>query len=86
MAKQKETVWVAQLERFDYTLVAVGKTEKEAREAILKEYIKAFTDLNGEDPRETVAEEYGYDTTTFYDIAEEELFAEEVKFGEVKWY
>ena len=78
------TVWIAQLERFDYQLVAIGRTEEEARNAILKAYQKAFQERNGTDPAKTVATEYGT-SRTFYEIAKEEIFVEETEYGKVLW-
>lgn len=80
----KNGVWYAELERFGYTLQVVAGTEKEAKDALLAEYIKAFKRYNdGEDPRKCT-EMYGEDRT-YYEIAEEEIYATFMEFGKVEW-
>ena len=76
------TVWLCEMDRFGYTLQVVGRTEKEAKEAMTAEYIKAFKNANdGEDPSEV---EYN-DSETYFDCFMEELYATEMEFGVVEW-
>lgn len=82
MAKTKNSVWVGELDRFGYVLQTVGRTEEEVREALSKEYIKAYKDINGTDPRE----DYIYfKESTYYDSAMEDISIWEATFGKVEW-
>lgn len=41
------TIYLAQLERFGYVLTAIGETEEHVRSVIMKEYRRAYRDING---------------------------------------
>lgn len=80
----KNGVWYAELERFGYTLQTVAGTEKEAKDALLAEYIKAFKRYNdGQDPRRY--KEFFVEDRTCYEIAEEEIYTTFMEFGKVEW-
>jgi len=75
-------IYLAQIDRYGYMLTSVGRTEAEARDAILKKYREAFRNDNGCDP----SEELLPDTDLSYlELAKEELFVTPVEFGEVLW-
>lgn len=78
-----DAVYVTELERFGYTIKAVGRTAKEAEDAVIEEYIRTFEDLNdGLDP----AEAYEWDDARSYlDIARDELYTEKIELGKAWW-
>lgn len=84
MAKAKNSVWYGELDRFGYVLKVIGRTEEEVREALSKEYIKAYEDINGCDPREDLTY-YHDDEQTYYDNAMEDINVWEATFGKVEW-
>ena len=84
MANVKNSVWYGELDRFGYVLKTVGATEKEVRDALSKEYIRAYKDINGTDPRKDLTYYYN-DESTYYDSAMEEMSVWEMTFGEVEW-
>lgn len=77
----KATYFISQLERFDYTLTAVGRTKKEAEQSLLAEYFRVYKDINGTEPDK----DWVTDTETYWSLAKEEIFTEEVEFGKVMW-
>lgn len=77
----KPTVFISQLERFDYTLTTIGRTKKEAEESLLTEYFRVYKDINGTEPDK----DWVTDTETYWSLAKEEIFTEEVEFGKVMW-
>ena len=80
MANNK--VYIAEVERFGYTLTAMGKTEREAKDAIIAEYVRAYMDENeGSHP---IKDEHPYGGT-YYDNMLEDLSVEEIEFGVVEW-
>ena len=80
-----DAVYVTELERFGYTLKAVGRTAKESEDAVIAEYIRTFKDLNnGEDPAEVCYDGY-FSTRSYLEVAKEELYTEKVEFGKVWW-
>ena len=77
-------VYVAEIERFGYTLRVIGETEEEAKTALTNEYIRAFKN-NNEDmhPKDAICE---YDEKrTYYDIFKDEMCVEKAYFGKVEW-
>lgn len=75
-------VYLAQLERFGYTLTAIGRTEEEARDAIIKDYKRIYKEWNNVDP----GKDFTSDNRSYLQIAEDELFVEEVELGKtVLW-
>ena len=77
----KATVFISQLERFGYTLTAVGRTKREAENAVLSDYYSVYKDVNGIAPDEDWLD----DEHTYWSLAKEEIFTEEVEFGKVRW-
>lgn len=84
MAKAKESVWIGELDRFGYVLKVVGRTEKEVMDALSKEYIRTYKDINGCDPRKDLTYYYD-DTSTYYDSAMSDVSVLEMTFGQVLW-
>lgn len=82
MAKTKNSVWYGELDRFGYVLKVVGKTEEEVRDALSKEYIKSYKQINGSDPRKDPTY---FNESTYYDSAMEDMNVWEMTFGEVEW-
>lgn len=77
----KDTVYYGQLERFGYTLTAIGRTEREVRKALEKEYVETYISENGADPRE----EFWDDGESYYKVAMDEMYIDEFTFGKVEW-
>lgn len=75
----KVGVWVAELERFGYSLRTVGRTEKECRDAMSAEYIKTYAIYNGSfDMEDEEDKEY-------YDYAMDEIYCDFIPYGKVVW-
>lgn len=76
--------YLAQLDRFGYVLTAVGRTKKEAADAVLKSYTNTFKSENGIDPRN----DYIPNTEpkqTYFSLAETELYVTPICSGECLW-
>lgn len=84
-------VWVAQLERFGYTLLCVEKTKQKAVDAMSREYIKTYFNWNKHDGNLS-----GYETAEdmvandeefkeYYKCAMDEMFVTDLEYGEVDW-
>ena len=67
-------IFVGELDRFGYTLRAFGHSEEEVRKMLMKEYIRGFKGYNGVNPDKERKK-----------VADDEMFIEEVKIGEVEW-
>ena len=80
MAKRKY-IYFCEIERFGYTLQVIGLTEKEARDAMIEEYVRVFQEENGEHPNESIK----YDDRTYMDIFLDELFVDKRELGKVEW-
>ena len=74
-------IYISHLYRFDEDLVAVGKTEKEAEEAIIKEYIRVFKIMNN--GRHPSRERWDAEDT-YLSLAKSEIYTVETDFGEVE--
>lgn len=81
MAKNTEKIWFGQLERFGYTLTAVGRSEKEVRKALEKEYVRVFKDENGVHPKD----DFWDDGESYYDVAMREMYVDAFVPGSVEW-
>jgi len=74
-------IYISSLYRFDEDLVAVGKTAKEAEDAVLKEYVRVFKRLNGGKHPSKVR----WDSEdSYYSLAKGELYTVETDFGAVE--
>ena len=82
MAKTNNSVWLGELDRFGYNLVVVGRTEKEVRDALAKEYIRVYKNINGCDPRE---DRPYYTDSSYFEEAMDEAYIREMPFGKVEW-
>lgn len=67
-------VYLAQLDRFGYTLTAVGRSKEEARTAITDEYMKAYVQCNDCEPDKEELE-----------VASDEICVSALVFGQVEW-
>lgn len=76
-------VYLAQLERFGYMLTAVGRTEAEARDAIISKYKEVYVRENGSDPAKDFF--HPIDDRSYLQTAMDELFVQKTEFGEVMW-
>ena len=75
-------VYLAQLERFGYLITAVGRTKGEAHQAIMETYKSSYRHENGTEPS---MDRVPYSDRTFLQLAEEELFVTEIRYGEALW-
>lgn len=83
-AVKPDGVWTATIERFGYDLFAVGRTEEEARKAVIAEYVRVYKEWNGIDPYKDY--DFGYGEKRSYgEIMEDELYVTFVEFGKVEW-
>ena len=75
-------VYIARVYKFGYDLVAVSTTEDGAKDAIMKEYVRAYKDINGVDPREDIDEIFG---GSLYDNTLMDIEVREYTPGVVEW-
>lgn len=83
MGKRKY-IYFAEVERFGYTLQCVGLSEEEVREAMINEYVRAYKQRNGTDPRDEdeIDPRWGnHYFTTFLD----ELYVDKREINKVEW-
>lgn len=81
-----EMVYISELDRFGYTLRAVGKTKREAEDAIINEYVKTYKKWNdGEDPAVTESDRFYGDGRTMLEVARDDIQTESAVLGEVEW-
>ena len=80
MAKDK--AYLATLDRFGYDITAVGRTEKEARDAVMDSYKDAYVHENGTDPAK---DRYPGSKESYLHLAETELCIEELPYGKAIW-
>ena len=77
-----KTIWIGHLDdKFGYDLEVAAETEKECRDALLKEYVRAYKRRNGCHPKT----DYYYGERSNYEVAKDEIFVYEAKLGEVEW-
>ena len=79
---KNQTIYVAELERFGYTLTAAGTNKGTLAKAIMAEYEEAYKNLNSEDPHEVFT--YS-DELSDYDTALEEIYIRPFAPNEVEW-
>ena len=79
---KSQTIYVAELERFGYTLMAAGTNKGTLTKAIMADYEKAYKNLNSEDPHEVFT--YS-DEMSDYDTALEEICIRSFSPNEVEW-
>lgn len=79
MAKRKY-VYFGEVERFGYMLECIGLTEQETKEAMINEYVRAYKNKNGVDPREGDDEDKKY-----YNNFIEDLSISKRELGVVEW-
>ena len=80
----RKYIYFCETDRFGYTLQVIGRTEEEARQAMIEEYIKTYKRLNGVDPRDEDISYYS-DYRSYLDVFLEELNVEKREFGKVEW-
>lgn len=73
--------YVASLYRFGYDLTVIETTEAKAIAAIMKEYKRAYKDINGTDPTKDRYDEF----YTYYGYAKECIEVEDLELGKVEW-
>lgn len=78
-------VYLAKLERFGYEITAIGKTKHEAKNAVIDSYIKAYTAENKTDPAKDKIIDFYSSGQTYLDLAERELYVQELNYGEAIW-
>ena len=82
MAKDTNRIYYGQLERFGYTLTAVGRSESEVRKALAREYVRAYKEANnGANPKE----DYWDGGRSYYDVAMDEMYVDAFIPGKVEW-
>lgn len=81
MAKDTNRIYYGQLERFGYTLTAVGRSEKEVRKALEKEYVRVYKYEHGVHPKE----DFWDGGRSYYDVAMDEMYVDAFIPGKVEW-
>lgn len=76
---QLKYIYFCEIDRFGYTLQAIGLTEREARQAIIDEYIKTYIKNNGINPRTDPDGRYDYN------VFINELYVDKREIGAVVW-
>ena len=91
---ERKYVWYCEMDRFGSTYKVIGRTEEEARNAMIECYIKTFKQYNeGINPKEEYEISLKANEDEFYDeeSAEcyknfiDELYVEKLEFGIVDW-
>lgn len=82
-AKGTATVWLAQLDRFGYTLTAIGNTKEEAIKIVMNEYSKAFKERNDGTSPSKMSVPYG--AGSYYANAKEDIWCLELELGKCYW-
>lgn len=77
-------VYIAELDRFGYTLTVAETTEKKAREAIISKYIETFESINGMHPADEESDR-SCEGRTWLGEAEEDICISKMTIGEV-WF
>lgn len=79
-----KNIYIAELDRFGYTLTVAETTEKKARAAIISVYIKTFESLNGFHPDDEESDRSA-DGRTWLEDATEDIVISKMEIGAV-WY
>lgn len=77
----KKYIYFCEMERFGYTLQVIGRTEEEAKQTMIDEYIKTYIKCNGCHPKDDV----DYSDESYLDIFLDEMYVEKREFGKVEW-
>ena len=77
-------VYIASLYRFGYDLTVVTKSEQEAIDLLMDEYVREYIKENGIDPRESYDRDYS-GTQSDYEIAQDEVEIQFYEFNKVEW-
>ena len=75
-------IYLAELDRFGYTLSAVATTEDEAVRAIMREYRREYKKTNGTNPGQDINELFG---RSYSAAAREDIIVTEYTMGRVEW-
>ena len=76
-------VWVAQLERFGYTMMVVERTKKKALAVIVDEYKKAYAYRNGFATIEEMEQDEEF--REYFRNAMEEVYCRKMEYGVMGW-
>lgn len=79
--KNTNGVYVADIDRFGYTLRAVGRSAEEAKAAVMEEYKRAYLDESGYPDGYDPAVNFDED----YNTAMDECYVRLLEFGKVEW-
>lgn len=76
-------VWVAQLERFGYTMTVVERTKQKALAVIVDEYKKAYAYRNGFSSIEEMEQDEEF--KEYFGMAMEEVYCRKMEYGKAEW-
>ena len=76
-------VWVAQLERFGYTMMVVERTKHKALAVIVDEYKKAYAYRNGFATIEEMEQDEEF--KEYFRNAMEEVYCRKMEYGVMEW-
>lgn len=79
-----KNIYIAELDRFGYTLTVAETTEKKARGAVITKYIQVFEKVNGFHPADEESDR-SYDGKSWLDDAIEDVMVSKMAIGDV-WY
>lgn len=74
-------LYLATLDRFGYDLTVIETSETKAVSALMKEYKRAYEEINGTDPTKDRYDDF----YTYYGQAKECIEIEELEVGKVEW-
>lgn len=82
LAMSDNYVYIAEVDRFGYTLRCVGRTEEEARKVLEHEYVKTYKKYNGKHPKDDM---FPLSDMSYYEAFLDDLSVEKVRLGKVEW-
>jgi len=74
--------YLAKLDRFGYEITAIGRTEKEAADAVIKSYTNAYKSEHGISPGR---DKMPYSDKSYLSLAKTELYVEKLELGKAIW-
>lgn len=76
-------VWVAQLERFGYTLMVVERSKQKALDALINVYKQTYQKYNGFNSIEEMENDEEF--REYFEMAMEEVYCRKMEYGIVEW-
>ena len=77
----RKYIYFCEVDRFGCTLQVIGRTEEEARQAMIDEYLKIYKKENGCHPKDDMF----WSDRSYWDVFLDELYVSKREFGKVEW-